>query len=61
MEGNSQEFVWVSVAESAHGHTSDDGPGGREKVELRKIVSWLLGNGRGRGTDPQLNRGESFQ
>ena len=34
-----QEFVLVGIAESAHGHTSDNRFGACEKVELRKIVS----------------------
>lgn len=33
----------VSVAESAHGHTSGDRPGGCEEVELRKIVFMIAG------------------
>lgn len=59
--GNTQEFVRVNVAESARGHTSGDRPGAYKKFGLRKIDSWLTSDGRGRGTEPQLERSEPFQ
>ena len=37
--GNTQEFVRVNVAESAHGDTSSGRLGGRETFGLRKIDS----------------------
>jgi hypothetical protein len=37
--GDTQELVWVSVAELAHRHTSSGHFGGCEQFELRKIDS----------------------
>ena len=56
--GRDSNVAQVSGKESVH--TCHGGLGRRVGFELRKIVSWLLGEVRGRGAKSQLNGAESF-